>query len=86
MTRKTKAFLINEIVRPIGQPIYWLTGGISWLLFRSLNKHMGRKGQKRLARDVEAAVPFLFSQYHARFIPNEGVRFAEPFDRNSDTR
>jgi hypothetical protein len=80
VTRATKAFLINNVLRPIGQPIYWLARGISWLLFASLNKRMGRKGQKRLAQDVEAALPFLFSQYHARFVPNEGVRFPEPFD------
>lgn len=80
MTRKTQEFLIENIVRPIGQPIYWLARGIAWLLLGSLDKHLGRKGQRRLAKDVEAALPFLFWHYHARFVPNEGVRFPEPFD------
>lgn len=80
MTRETRVFLIENVVRPIGLPFYWAARGLFWLFFGGLNKRRGRKAQKRLARDIETALPFLFSTYRGHVVPNVGVRFPEPFD------
>jgi hypothetical protein len=54
-------------------PLYAVSFGL-------INKHFAKKAERRLADDLQLAVKFLFVTYHARIVPNHGLRFPPPND------
>lgn len=61
------------IVRAVLSPLYHLS-------FDWLDRRLAKKREERLARDVQLAMKFLFTDHGARIVPNEGVRFPPSFD------
>lgn len=80
MKRQSQKLLI-EFLRPAVVPVGLIVKGLYWASFGWwLDKYLGRRSQKCLARDVREAIPFLFTEYKGHIVANDGVRFPEPFD------
>lgn len=45
-----------------------------------LDRRIAKKHEERLVRDVEEALPFLFTELNGHVVPSEGVPFPPAFD------
>jgi hypothetical protein len=74
----------NLIIRLLRPPLvllrFVLENGYGLLFGRWLDKRLARKDERRLARDIKESLWFLFSEFGARIVPNEGVKGPPPFD------
>lgn len=61
------------IIGFVGRPLYRL------LFSRSDERH-AKLNEEKLGSDIQAQIPFLFSEMNGRIVPNEGVEFPPPFD------
>jgi hypothetical protein len=70
--RSLSDFLLQKIGAVIGT-IYSFT--FSWL-----DRRVARQNQRQFEEDIRTNLAFLFNEYGAKVVPNEGVRFPPGFD------
>src|SRR2546425_7164590 len=74
------ARLVLAILRPPILVLGFILGNIYKLCFSWLDRRLARKGEQRFADDIRKHLSFLFTEYGALVIPNEGVPFPPPMD------
>jgi len=74
------ARILIGILRPPLLAIGFIFGNLYKLCFGWYGKRLARRYEQRFADDVRTFLPFLFSEYGAKVIPNEGVPFPPSFD------
>ncbi len=79
MDRQLKRWLLLNVVRPPLELLRLLFSPIG-LLLGCLDRFLARRYEKRLGADVVEAMPFLFTTYRGRIVPNEEVPFPPGFD------
>src|SRR5262245_59584619 len=68
------------LVRPPLVVLRAVLGSFSDFLFGWLDRPLVRYYEGQLARDIQLALKFLFTEYGARIVPNHGVPFPPAFD------
>jgi hypothetical protein len=76
-----RASWLITVVRPPLMVIMFVLESTYALLFGWwLNKGIARANQHRLRKDIQDELWFLFSEYGARIVPNDPMRFPPPLD------
>ena len=69
-----------RIMVRVFRPVSWILRKVYNPCFGWLDRRIARQNERRFADEVRTHLPFLFSEYGARIIPNEGVPFPPSFD------
>jgi hypothetical protein len=72
--------IVLAILRPPLIVLGFLFGNLWKLCFGWLDKRVARKNEQRFAGDIRTYLSFLFTDYEARIIPNQGVPFPPAMD------
>ncbi len=72
--------VVIAILRPPFVVLGFVFGNLYKVCFGWLDKRTARQNEQRFAEGVRTYLAFLFSEYGAKVIPNEGVPFPPGFD------
>jgi hypothetical protein len=79
MSNQFQRWIVQEVMKPI----VLLGSGLNKLnkiLFGRYQVNRSKKDEDQLAQEIQADVPFLFSEHGGRVVPDETVRYPRPFD------
>ena len=79
MGRELKSWLVAFITPPL-LVVGFVVKTLYKLLFSGADRRLAKREQDRLAKEIHEEMPFLFGEYGARIIPNQGVPFPPGFD------
>ena len=74
------ARIVVGTLRPPLIVLRFVFGNLFKLCFGWLDKRMARQNEQRFAEEIRTHLSFLFTEYGAQIIPNEGVPFPPSFD------
>jgi hypothetical protein len=74
------ARIVIGILRPPLLVLRFVFGNLYKLCFGWLDRRMARQNERRFVEDIHTYLAFLFSEYGAKVILNEGVPFPPSFD------
>ena len=71
---------IVAALRPPAVVLKFVLGSLYSILFRRADKRSAARDEQRLARDIQDALPSLFSEYQGRIVRSGDSRVPPPFD------
>jgi hypothetical protein len=79
MGRELKSWIVAFITPPL-LVVGFVFKTLYKLLFSGVDRRLARRDQNRLAKEIREEMPFLFDEYGARIVPNQGVPSPPGFD------